>query len=143
MSSAAPKVLTRLSPRSLYREWTRLQQQWPAEPTRPGRNLKDLIDRRLKSAFTATDNQDNVTLTRASAAECQRHLEDAQRLVRNEALTRYPLPRTFTPVHRDAYRLLDTEVQQSQSKIRIRSIILPTLRAWIQSKFKTDINNNK
>lgn len=47
-----------MSTRSIYRSLLRLQRQWPSEPNRPGRNLKELMRSRIQTEFKQ-DNSGN------------------------------------------------------------------------------------
>jgi hypothetical protein len=116
--------------RSLYRRFLRIYYKWPAEPTRPGRNLRDHLHQRIRATFrSAAPNQSNPIIILRDAEYRLKHLTD---LVDNVHAKQYGMPETFAPIYRPAYKLLDTDVQLKQANLKAYKMIIPMMTTYAE-----------
>lgn len=116
--------------RSLYRRFLRIYYKWPAEPTRPGRNLRDHTHQRIRKAFRAPlPSQSNAALVIRDAEYRLKHLRE---LVDDVSLDKYGVPESFAPIYRPAYNLLATDVQLKQADLKAYKMIIPMISTYIE-----------
>jgi len=88
------------------------------EPTRPGRNLRELLTQRIRMGKEARVQDYRLM----------------QRLLADDVLREFPRASTFQPVHRKAYPLLSTDMRQR--KIKVSNLMLPTMVEWVKYVFR-------
>lgn len=102
--AAATRSTTATSP---SHSWPRLLARWPEEPTRPGRNIKEFLERRYPTA----PNECTQQYAQSLAGDVYKH--------------HYPVPSSFEPVHRPAYQLLSTKARNKQESVTPRAVFFP------------------
>lgn len=131
--SSSPNARTQVI--RMYRYFLRLQRHWTEEPTRPGRNLKEHLKKKIAQEFREGASADPQKAARL-LQNGERQLMAAKRILNKEYANKYPVPSNFEPVHRPAYQLLSTDARGRQTKITPQALFIPMVTTWLKYKWE-------